>query len=377
MQDERFARLYGSAPPAQYPRPFRGVRLKLAKEFVGFTDDDDRKFRSIAQLAGVDTTPAPDSGSQKAYSPKEIRKIRRYLERGMLVMAQSMAPALMVFRITKGGVGKTTLCANIAVCLALFGFKVLVIDGDSQGSISHTLGYNIDRPDLVHIGTLMERMSRGQPTHIRDATVPLYEGGMLDLIPADITLANEAWMYNDSMRGTLFERLMKREAEFFNQYDVVMVDCAPGTTMLANAFMAAAETVTAVVTPEPQALLGLFGLESNLAEINMGARSEKTPAGMHIVVNRFSSTFAPHADAVDWLVKEYGACLNPNAVRTFVGFMREANATDFNKSAPLMEKEPTSAGSRSIIELTKSLIQLYGVKLKPSTNEDTFESEAA
>lgn len=375
MQDARFASLLSSPAPT-YPRTFRGVRLKLAKEFAGFTDDDDRKFRSIAQCAGVDTTPAPDSGAHKLYSPVEIRKIRRYLERGMLVAVDGTPPALMVFRITKGGVGKTTLCANVAVCLALFGFRVLVIDGDSQGSISHTLGYDINRPDLVHIGTLLERMSRGHPTHISEAAVPIYEGGMLDLIPADITLANEAWMYNDSMRGTMFERLMRREAAFFNRYDVVLVDCAPGTTMLANTFMAAAETVTAVVTPEPQALLGLRGLESNLAEINAGPRSDKTPAGMHIVVNRFSSTVAPHAEAVDWLVREYGPFVNSNAVRTYVGFMREANASYFDLSIPHMEKEPASAGARSIIELSKSLVQLHGVKIRLAANE-AAESEAA
>ena len=37
---------------------------------------------------------------------------------------------------TKGGVGKTTLTANIAALLADFGFRVLMIDADVQPSLS-------------------------------------------------------------------------------------------------------------------------------------------------------------------------------------------------------------------------------------------------
>jgi cellulose biosynthesis protein BcsQ len=150
----------------------------------------------------------------------------------------------------KGGVGKTTLTANVGVALARKGQRVLLVDLDFQGSLTRLC---LTHADIMHTsakGMLCNRLLDygGEPSNLhvhemaqRVSTVIL-EKGVCDVIGADDSLAEAElkaqarWLVSNNPDARyLFRQAFHRE-EMVSRYDWVLFDCPPRlTTTCVNA----------------------------------------------------------------------------------------------------------------------------------------------
>lgn len=177
----------------------------------------------------------------------------------------------------KGGVGKTTTAINVGIGLAKKGKKVLLVDFDTQGSLTKALGIKADI--LRHtICTAMDKVLEGDsPEQLRcyiEEFVMLHKEEGVDFIPSNSILAG--------MENTLLDEkpevrnyILKEILDIYQEeYDYILIDCQPSLGILTlNAFCASDR----VIVPVQAQFLALEGFEELIKTVRR-VRKKLNPA---------------------------------------------------------------------------------------------------
>jgi chromosome partitioning protein len=208
----------------------------------------------------------------------------------------------------KGGVGKTTLTANLGVELARRGFRVLLIDLDPQCSLTFSFfspddferhlrgratmkcwldGFRDGLPnaDLVHFFRPIAHIH-----HMVGAN-----GGFVQLVPSDLDLASleldimrargprsvEPDLEIARRRGALALQLRKFP---FADYDFVLLDCPPSLGILTQSALIASDHVLIPTVPDYLSYVGISSLVRSLNDLQVSYNGQRAQFGLPVEV---------------------------------------------------------------------------------------------
>ncbi len=143
----------------------------------------------------------------------------------------------------KGGIGKTTTCVNLAAALALRGHRVLIIDTDTQANVAIALGIHKYEKSLADV--LVRK--------VKAEECVLNTRPNLDILPSSLALFKaQQRMVLEMAREEIFVELFAG----LDDYEYLLMDCAPSVSLLTVNAMAYVDEVFIPVSMEMLALAG-------------------------------------------------------------------------------------------------------------------------
>ena len=268
----------------------------------------------------------------------------------------------------KGGVGKTTTCANLGIGLAQAGKKVLLIDGDPQGSLTISLGH--PQPDKLPF-TLSDAMGRILMDELlRPGEGILHHPEGVDLMPADIQLSGmEVSLVNAMSRETILRQYLDT---LKGQYSHILIDCQPSLGMLTVNALAAANRV---IIPVQAEYLPAKGLEQLLQTVNKVKRQINPKLQIDGILLTMVDNRTNFAKEIAALLREtYGSKIKvfgteiPHSVRA-----KEISA----EGKSIFAHDPTVLRARGMSGKHTSNHCIYGYKKDPNDKDHWIIDEEA
>ena len=194
----------------------------------------------------------------------------------------------------KGGVAKTTTTHNLGVALATKGKRVLLIDLDSQASLTISVGLeplevkrtivDVLRKDGVPVNECIERIS--DRLHIVTS--------IIDLAPMEMELLSRA------SREKILDRALRPVR---GEYDFILVDCPPQLSILTINALSCADGVIIPVKTDYLAYRGLTQLQDSIREIQELINPELKVLG--VIATLYEKRVADDNEILAALRKEY------------------------------------------------------------------------
>lgn len=221
--------------------------VRTAAEMVGRTEKAIRDAEGDGRLQEPDKDP--ETKRRTGYTLGQVNQMRDVF--GTLPHRASNDPALVLaVQNFKGGVGKSTIVSHLSQFFALKGYRVCVIDCDSQASTTAMFGMNPDIDVDEEEDTLYPFLRHGGPKSLHYALRATYWPGIA-LIPANLGLYDAEYEFAARMAREptfILDRLRDGVESIADQFDIILLDPPPALGMLSLSVLRAAN---ALLIPAP------------------------------------------------------------------------------------------------------------------------------
>ncbi len=257
-----------------------------------------------------------------------------------MVSATEEKPSARVITVTsgKGGVGKSSISLNLAICISRMGKRVVLLDADfGLANIEVMLGV---RPKA----NLADLMFRGKD--LKDIIMDGPEG--IKFISGGSGIQELARMNREQCIY-----LTKKLVELDELADVIIIDTGAGISDSVLEFVASSNEVLLIATPEPTSITDAYAL---LKALNRKSEFSKSSTTIKMIANRVRNEDEGRNVLYENMKNVVDRFLNISL--EFLGSIPQDDQVSkaVMKQTPVTMCAPNSGASRAIEDMAKELL---------------------
>jgi chromosome partitioning protein len=238
----------------------------------------------------------------------------------------------------KGGVGKTSTVHHLGGTLARRGLRVLLVDVDSQASLTQgLLGPEVaeDLDPATTVAALMDESGVSSPADLVRETP--FKNLFLIAGSEAAERYNEPNPWESGMAQLILRDALTEAGEGF---DLVLIDCPPHVQFWAWSALVAADGVVVPVQPEDYGAQGLKAIRRTIARVQAEANADLALIGY--LVSMHNKALSVHVTYEGYLRELHGDDVFATVIPQIKDYKE---AVTYRK--PIVEYKPRSAAAKA------------------------------